>query len=1005
MYRYLLASSSLIAVALAGSVLPASAQSPSAGAKLWAEGPKHLGPVPYALVEAEAMSEQEESAFRAASRDRLLAETERLQQLRSRAGPSNVTEAESKLAAQDLVDSLGTAYQNRVLDRRMVEDTNIAADVGMVVLQVVSRGKGKGKGKGLAMMEIAAPAIQDSVHKGVENLADVEKNYKASVQTAIDLALAKATPGLVQQWQRQGITEANRAQAAEALFGDANAFFKDGIGKDLDPDVRKELRGVQVDLLTRGLTTVAARVQQGEAALTAFQASTEARFKQQQGQITKVVKDVQALRLAVANQVEAIDLLARTTQSQMERLGSQLEGLSDSNRATQAAMLRQMGPRDRLLALQDPSFLPTKTAEEKQKRDEEVARLARYDRVMTIKEGLDDKLAVVGAAAGFAVRLGIPIDTANLNKNISTAKSAINVVSSLATGNYVGAIMALGGLGGGGGEDGTTAALNAINARLDEVIRLQKETLAKIQELSDKIDRNHEEVMAKLQVIEHKIDNLAQIVTATDVRPYQSCKSFVALARQKGFKITSGSYARYSDRVAHFEADQVTEPEGQSRAEICFRWLRDVVASGEGGPTAVKYEPASAIRSDTWEFKAVGTPASTKFKLEGMWAAHHVMLGWSEVGPKQQYAATRQNCVKRAVSILAGLPSKISGLREEQLSCRDRTDDITTSSEWTPLKLHRGQEMSSVDVTSHPVSVRATTHLAEMMLYLTPFFEIAVRATGDRLRLPQPSELAGAAVLNDKVRIEHTAAGNHMIQEFADQITRTIVQESVLNGTVLVPTIARVLQENQFGAKAAKLTKPSVYAELAAAAQQSESDAARDKLCTVTSKSWKEQPYAVAVCLMQNNPILAQNVGRFIAAKEIYAKAPVTSATLSWAYRATDATLKEMLPGLPTLKRAAADQPTQWQWSYDVPGTGPAVYGFPMVGEVNFGFLDVGPSIERLSDLRDRMEMRAQANAADEHLAKKDNGLSDRRREVARWYLRNGARRETRLIEASLGTW
>lgn len=1004
MHRYLLASSSLIAVALAGAILPASAQSLSAGAKLWAEGPKHLGPVPYALVEAEAMSEHEESAFREASRDRLLAETKRLEELRSKAGPSKVTEAESKLAAQDLVDSLGIAHKNRVLDRRMVEDTNIAADVGMVVLQVVSRGKVKGKS--MTMMEIAAPAIQDSVHKGVENLADVENNYKASVQTAIDLALAKATPGLVQQWHKQGVTEANRAQAAEALFGDANAFFKDGIGKDLDPDVRKELRGVQVDLLARGLTNVAARMQQGEAALTAFQASTEARFKNQQGQITKVVKDVQTLRLAVANQVEAIDLLARTTQSQMERLGSQLEGLSDSNRATQAAMLRQMGPRDRLLALQDPSFLPTKTAEEKQKRDEEVSRLARYDRVMTIKEGLDDKLAIVGAAAGFAVKLGIPIDTANLNKNISTAKSAINVVSSLATGNYVGAIMALGGLGGGGGEDGTTAALNAINARLDEVIKLQKETLAKIQELSDKIDRNHEEVMVKLQVIEHKIDNLAQIVATTDVRPYQSCKSFVSLARQKNFKITSGSYARYADRVAHFEADQVTEPPRQSRAELCFRWLRDVIAAGEGGPAKVQYEPASAIRSDTWESKAIGTPASTRFKLDSMWAAHHVMLGWSEVvGPKQQYSATRQNCVKRAVSILAGLPGKISSLREEQLSCRDRADDISVSLEWTPLKLHRGQEMSSADVTAHPVSVRATTHLAEMMLYLTPFFEIAVEATGGRLRLPQPSELPKSAVLDDSVRVENASAGNHMIQEFADQITRTIVQESVLNGTALVPTIARVLLEDQFGAKAAKLTKPSVYAELAAAAQQSETDAARDKLCTVTSKAWKEQPYAVAVCLMQANPILAQNVGRFIAAKEIYAKAPVTSAALSWAYRATDTTLKEMVPGLSTLKRVAADRQGQWQWSYDVPGTGPAVFPFPMVSEVAFGFLDIGPSIERLSDLRDRMEMRVQANAADEQLANKDNGLSDRRRVVARWYLRNGARRETRLIEASLGTW
>ena len=991
-----------LALALSATAQAAHAQSktPSEGAQLWAAGPRKFGPVPYALVEAEALTDLERDAFRAAAFNRTVEETRRVREIREKGAPNGITENERSQAAYHLIDSLRVAQKAAVLDKRAVDEAKLGLSSIVAVVNYAASTKSK------AILSIAGPAINDTLNKGVTSLANVEANYKASVSTAVELALLKADRETVAKWKATGITEANRKEAAEALFGANNTFFSEGIGKDLDPAMKTELQGVQIGLLKSGLDTVVARQAQGETALRAFERQTEARFTQQKVQIQKVVGEVQTLRKVVANQIEAVDLLAKNTKAQIESLEGRLDSVSEGQRATQAAMLRSMGPRDRLLALQDPAFLPPKTPEEKAQRAEDIKNLARFNRVMSIKDGLDEGLSGIGAAAGFAVSLGVQIDTVNLNRNINTAKSALNFAASLATGNYVGALMSAGGLfGGGGGEDGTTVALGQISKKLDEVIELQKMTLARIEELSEKIDLNHAQVMSKLQVIEHKIDQANKLLAVQDAQPYSNCRSFMQMSAIKGIVIRSGVYASYAKRIEHFAADQEVHPPGFAKSLLCFEYLRDTIIPGQA-PPASPFETAIILRASTWEAGEVGTPKSTKARLDAMWRAHHAVLGWSSVDAATIASDTKQNCVNRALSKVAGLPGAIASLQEKELSCQGIAD-ISKDAAWAPLR-GRGGDIVGANVIKDPYSPKIAAHFGELVLFLTPFFELAVSTPDGKLRLPKPKELTSTdAAFNDGKRRTNSQTATWIINSYAEQLSLAIAQEGIIEGAALVPSLARVMSEAKFGAGSAAITKGSLKKELAAVAgiDISKPPDVDSDHCLVTTKAWQEKPLLVAACLMESNPVLARNVGRYLAVRDLQAKAQ-SAPSLAFAYVTSSSQhLQEVFPSLSTLNRADPARPTSWQWSYTINGLPTQSMSFPMVSEVTSGFLERGPNIERLTDLRDRFELRALANKADEDLSKPSPTLSDRQREIARYYLRQGARRQETLISTSLTEW
>lgn len=991
----------LAAALLSAPVAHAQFASPSSGAQLWAAGPKRMGPVPYALIEAEALNEQERAALRSAARDRASDDVRRVKELRDRAAPANITEAEKTQAASNLIESLRAAQQKAVLDRRDADDLKVTGKTGIALLSVAAKTP-----MGAATMVLAGPAIEDSLNKGIDKLTDIEPTYKASVATAVELALLRAKPETVELWQKTGITDANRKDAAKALFGSSNAFFEEGIGKELDPSLKTEIQDIQTSLLKDGLDTIAARQAQGKEAFAAFQQQTETRFSDQKSQIEKVVGQVQTIRRAVAQQTQAIQLFAKTTVMQLERLESKIDGKLDaleaSQRATQSAMYRNMGPKDRLTALLDPSFLAAKTDEQRQKRSEEIADLTRLNRILDAKGNIDTALDGIGAAASFAVAVGVKVDVAGITRGVAMAKSAINVGASLATGNYLGALMAAGGLfGGGGGDDPNTAAFAQINARLDQIIDLQKETLAKIDDLSRKIDEQHFAVMSSLQGIEQKINHTNDLLARISAEPYANCRLFAALTDIHDIEVRAGVYATYAERVRHFAIDQRME-EGKS-ATKCFDFLLRKITLGDVAGAGV-FKPAALLESDTWEPAEIGKPQSTAERFKAMWIAHHAMLGWATVQAKRDVAGSKPICMNRAFSKLSGLPAEVDALKETDVSCP--SEDISRSDSWHPFKIRDGEASAGTIATSiySPVEV---SHIGEMMLYLTPFFELAVLSKEkDKLRLPEPWEfLKNDAIYTDPTRVENAQRAHHMLEKYPEQLSIALIQQAVREGTYLVPTIARTLKETEFGAKSPGISQKSVRHELAMlggvdVATMDDQNAN----CVVSTKAWQERPFLVAACLMEANPRLAKNVARFLAAQDRIALRN-QDATLAWAYRTpSEIQLKEVFPSVTTLARVGAPADQTWQWSITINGVGQKVMPFPSVAEVTSRFLDRGAT-ETMRAIRERFELRVQANKADEQLSKPSDKLSDREREVARYYLRQGARREERLIATSLGSW
>ncbi|AOG03034.1 hypothetical protein [Bosea sp. RAC05] len=1008
-----------LTIALFATIGPGHAQyqTPSEGAQLWAAGPRQFGPVPYALIQAEALTEQEQAAFRQASRDRMRDEAKRVEQLRDAAGPAKVSQAERSQAADNLIDTLRVAHQRMVLDKRQAEDAGVAANI---ILAGAGLATGGATG---AALTLAGPALSDKFNRGVQDLSGYEKDYKAAVNNAVELALLRTDPAVRAKWTKQGITDANREVAANELFGDSNQFFQDGMGKALPQELRAELAGIQTGILKKGIETVAARQARGEKDLEAFKKSAGDQFEAQKQRTTQLVSQVQTLRKAVANQVEAIDLLARNTATQMQRLDAKIAGLDDQARATQNAMLRQMSPRDRLMALEDPAFLRPKTAEEAAQRAIEVQSLRRFDRVMTTRDSLSDGLDGIGQAAGFAVAIGIPIDTYNLNRNIATAKAGINLVASLATGNYFGALSSMGGLfGGGGGQDGTTAALAEISGKLDKVMALQRETLQRIQDLSDKIDRNQIEIMSTLRRMEEKIDHANAMAANEKAKPYAACRGFLNIAREKKIEIKSGVYPTYRKRIEHFEADQLAV--GQSRAADCYQWLQDVIVPGEPMPGQTVFEPAFVMRAVTWEASDIGSPNSTKGIFDAMWTAHVAMLGWGTVGPGGSVGSIKENCVKRAAGFLAMAPTRVGSLRDERFACTPEKEDIPAG-RW--LRDTAGRDVGSSELSKHIISSQLANHLGEMILFITPFFELAIQAPGDKLRLPLPKELLSGAAGKDPKRLANAARAVAMTASYPDQINLAIAQETVMSGTALAPVLAKTLMAHAFGANLPATSRGSIKKDLAAADGQDEAGiaAADRKHCAVTSRSWTSAPYLAAACLVSNNPLLARNVGRMIAAEQLDGKGN-SRLTIAQAYLASEAWMKDLMPAVTTLKRSDPANKLSWTWSYQEPGIATRTILFPMASELTSGFLEQSLPVARLVELRGRFDIRNQANAADallsaagrasaggsegakgpiDEAAARISAMTPRARETARWALTNGARAESQLIETSIGTW
>jgi hypothetical protein len=152
--------------------------------------------------------------------------------------------------------------------------------------------------------------------------------------------------------------------------------------------------------------------------------------------------------------------------------------------------------------------------------------------------GAGDQL--LGTVQGLAAGLKLPSATLRkVNSAVNTAKAAIGVASSLASGNVFGAVGAIGGLFGGAGPDVGELRHQELLSRFEEVDRQLRELqrgqqviMAQISELDKKVDklgiqvaRNHAEVMQTLGDINRNVLWVGRLINADDANRFNQCQN------------------------------------------------------------------------------------------------------------------------------------------------------------------------------------------------------------------------------------------------------------------------------------------------------------------------------------------------------------------------------------------------------------------------------------------------------------------------------------------------
>lgn len=102
-------------------------------------------------------------------------------------------------------------------------------------------------------------------------------------------------------------------------------------------------------------------------------------------------------------------------------------------------------------------------------------------------------------------------------------------------------------------------AMGVLNKKLDEVIRLQQETLKAIERIDTKLDRLENSIDKRFDRLEAKVDFLTDLVSSTTVLPRSdACSRFIRYGVDRfGLNVASKRYDNYSQRLSHWNSGGV----------------------------------------------------------------------------------------------------------------------------------------------------------------------------------------------------------------------------------------------------------------------------------------------------------------------------------------------------------------------------------------------------------------------------------------------------------------
>lgn len=649
----------------------------------------------------------------------------------------------------------------------------------------------------------------------------LSKEHERAAENIVRAAVAQANEDTRQKWLTTSIdTPEAHASAINELMGDQNDFFNAHALAGLPEGARLELLDARDGMLKAALVRYA-KMNDTERAAESQSVRNELQAQRRQ------IEDLAFLKEEIPIQLDAMSHIMET---RLESVEVELGLINDQVGAIQSQMWRGMDERGRLSALKN-GFMPNMPDA---KRKEMIGDLSKTVSIMNRRDELNSKLQTVGQIGTALAQMGVPIDAVNLQKNVNTASVAINVISSIAMGNMFGAFTGASGLfGGGGGQDAADAA---IHQKLDQVIKLQKQTLVKLDELSKQIQASTDLLLSKLDNIDQKVTTiLALMRDQSFVNPLNSCRIFSEDARNKG--MIDGQYPSYEARAEHFRDDNTGL--GHRHYQACRSFIeslrlihpegRDIGSPGVLSPFFAEAN-ITAPKDVTLDDK--GNPIGLEPLYEMM-----VNATWKAIPPDADAA-----CRDHLLAVLSDAPSRLSS-GQAVFACPG------TSATARELMSGLGRKIladKALEVYYSPLIIKS---LIGYMQFVGPFDDLAVTSGTDAELIPIADIIQNGLVSDpDKDNAVWT-------RYYMDHLNVSVAQQTVLSGYYAIPAVVEVLRRESFG------HKPSSYLPT--------NRPTVDHRCPGRPGEFPLETHLGWSCLLAENPYFLSNTIRYLVVKAL----------------------------------------------------------------------------------------------------------------------------------------
>ncbi|BFG80255.1 hypothetical protein PTKU46_82890 [Paraburkholderia terrae] len=542
---------------------------------------------------------------------------------------------------------------------------------------------------------------------------------------------------------------------------------------------------------------------------------------------------------AVAVSSAIVSEKIRDMQTVAQSLGEAVEQFAAGRALSNIQVFQKLSLNEQLDALSgniDLGLLPAR-------RDElqaQVAMLgtkwANVSNIETLATAGTQTLQVAQTAVALAKAVGVDVPS-GVTDAVAFGQKALGIYAAFSV-NPVSAVLSAGSLFGSGDSSGsdpqTIAMLAHIQAQLDQVIDLQKQTLKKLDDLDQKMSQEHLEVIQKLVSIQRIVTVISNSQLAQGDYSLQQCEDFEA-AIAPVFRMSGTAYEHLRDVFPKVSSDYIhCNDELKLLASLNNSRPHDYLLRHRMDPD----NPGASPFSDTdvyvyqpaWQLtlNMLGNCRGNKCGR----CMDRLMNAWQvlpAIWPEE--ASVSADCTMDE----AGIPSR---------PFRDANSrHVTTQDAMLTYVDH------TATIGNQPVTVLDTIlgHLTSVL----PFYDLTV---------PGGNALKSLATLRKPTTPDSSAA--LVLGRFLDVLAISSAQEYVLSGMPVVRQVQQRLQANlktkTFGFNAD--TKTDLPLSPGPKATDKELQAAENvrRTCGVTAES-PITPGGL-VCVLERNPAILQNV-------------------------------------------------------------------------------------------------------------------------------------------------